>query len=59
MLNMEEAVKAICGENPGIKIMVGGAPLTRRSPGKWGPTALSRTLTWRRKKPRSCSARGG
>jgi 5-methyltetrahydrofolate--homocysteine methyltransferase len=28
MLNIEQAVKAIRGENPGVKVMVGGAPLT-------------------------------
>jgi len=36
MLNMEEAVKAIRGENPGIKIMVGGAPLTEEIARKIG-----------------------
>jgi 5-methyltetrahydrofolate--homocysteine methyltransferase len=36
MMNMEQAVKAIRGENPGVKIMVGGAPLTEEIARKMG-----------------------
>jgi len=36
MMNMEQAVKAIRGESPGVKIMVGGAPLTEEIARKMG-----------------------
>ncbi len=36
MLNIEQAVKAIRGEAPGVKIMVGGAPLTEEIARKMG-----------------------
>jgi 5-methyltetrahydrofolate--homocysteine methyltransferase len=36
MLNMEQAVSAIRGENPGVKVMVGGAPLTEEIARKMG-----------------------
>jgi 5-methyltetrahydrofolate--homocysteine methyltransferase len=36
MLNIEQAVKAIRGENPEVKVMVGGAPLTEEIARKMG-----------------------